>query len=116
MDGIDRHPHHRGERYQESHDFCPFWIDVVFAERHRVVGYDVVDENTAHYQGGEDQPTPVPELEWPEANHVLDVVHKLASSIEPGHGHRLEEADPQERHAGGRVEVHDLEQVHSALG
>ena len=38
------------------------------------------------------------------------------SAEEPADGDGLEEADPEERHPRGRVEVHQLEEIHSALG
>ena len=38
------------------------------------------------------------------------------SAEEPADGEGLEEADPEERHPRGRVEVHQLEEIHSALG
>ena len=38
------------------------------------------------------------------------------SAEEPADGDGLEEADPEERHPRGRVEVHQLEEVDPALG
>ena len=60
-------------------------------------------------------PAQEPEHARLSSGHLLHAVAELLRSKEPADGDRLEEADPQEGHAGGRVEVHQLEQVDSAL-
>ena len=71
------------------------------------------NEATTHHHddGCEGDPAEVPEVVWPRADHLLDVAGELVGAVEPRHGDRLEEADPEQRHPGRRVEVHNLEQL-----
>lgn len=50
-----------------------------------------------------------------DSHHLLDAVAELVGPEHPGNGDGLEETDPEERHAAGRVVVHELENVDSAL-
>ena len=49
--------------------------------------------------------------------HNNDIVHlsEPGRPKNPGQGDRLPEADPEQGHATGRVEVHQLENVHTSL-
>ena len=69
----------------------------------------------AHEEGSKNLPAENPKDWGFSSNHALDVFCKLASPVEPWDGDRLEEANPQKRQSGSRVEVHQLENVHSSL-
>ena len=47
---------------------------------------------------------------------MVDVVVDLVGSVDPADGDGLEEGAPEERHSAGTVEVHELEEVHPAVG
>ena len=54
-------------------------------------------------------PAQVPEHVRLVSGHLLDAITEAAGSEEPADGDGLEEADPQQAHPGGRIEVHQLE-------
>ena len=60
-------------------------------------------------------PAEVPELVGLVPGHLLDAVAEPLRAEEPPDGDRLEETDPEQAHAGGRVEVHQLEEVCASL-
>ena len=68
-----------------------------------------------HDGGREELPAEVPELGGLPAGHLLDAVAEPLGAEEPADGDRLEEADPEKGHAGGRVEVHQVEEEHATL-
>ena len=47
--------------------------------------------------------------------HLMDSITKPLRSKHPGQCHSLPEADPEERHSTGGVEIHQLEHVDSTL-
>ena len=49
------------------------------------------------------------------SRHLLHAVTEPLSPEDPAYGHRLEEANPEQRHPGATVEVHQLEGVDTAL-
>jgi hypothetical protein len=68
-----------------------------------------------HDSGRKVDPADGPELARSEIHHLLDAVAKALSAKEPGYRDGLEEAHPQQGNSTGRVEVHELENVGSAL-
>ena len=65
----------------------------------RCVGNTVKYEDAAHHHWSEVLPAEVPEHVGPVPGHLLHAVAEALRSKDPAYGHRLEEADPEERHA-----------------
>merc|ERR1719317_661243 len=70
-----------------------------------------------HDGGGDDLPSPLPEESWVgiEPQHELHVLQEPVSPIDPRHDGHLGAAEDEGR-VGGRVVVHQLQDVHPTLG
>ena len=79
------------------------------------VGNTVEDKDSRHDERCKVFPAEIPELAGPVPRHLLHTVTEPLRPEDPADGHRLEEADPEERHPRAAVEVHQLEGVDAAL-
>ena len=78
--------------------------------------WDAVEhKDSPHDERSKVFPAEIPELVGSVARHLLHTVTEPLSPEDPANGHRLEEADPEQRHARAAVEVHQLEGVDAAL-
>ena len=75
----------------------------------------VEDKDSTHDHWSKVFPAEIPELVGSVARHLLHTVTEPPGPKDPAYGHRLEEADPEQRHARAAVEVHQLEDVDAAL-
>ena len=115
VDGISGDPDHAGQGHAEAHPLGPLGVFVVVAVCDRGVGDDVEDEDKDHDSRGEVFPAEIPELVGFVSGHLLNAVAEPLRSEHPADGDSLEEANPEERHAGAGVEVHQLEHIDSTL-
>ena len=73
--------------------------------------------DTHHHEcGGEQHPADEPVVADPVPDHLLDAAVQPPRPEHPADGDGLEEDAPQQRHAAGRVEVHQLEDVDAVPG
>ena len=79
------------------------------------VGDTVEYEDSTHDEGSKVFPAKIPELAGLVSCHLLHTLTESLSPEDPANGHRLEETNPEERHARAAVEVHQLEGVNAAL-
>ena len=79
------------------------------------VGDAVEDKDSPHDERSKVFPVEIPELAGSVARHLLHTVTEPLRPEDPADGHRLEEADPEQRHARAAVEVHQLEGVDATL-
>lgn len=74
-----------------------------------------IHDTNHHGSWGKEDPTEVPEAVWPYSHHLVHTFDELVSSEDPWDGDGLEEADPEQAHSWGWVEVHQLEDVRPSL-
>ena len=74
VDGVTRHPDHRGEGHQEPQGLRPAGIHVVVAIGDGAVGDAVEDEHRKHDERGEVLPAEIPEDVWLVSRHLLNAV------------------------------------------
>lgn len=60
-------------------------------------------------------PAKKPEQSWLVSSHLFYTVAKSVGSKKPTDGNCLEEANPQQRHSAGWIEVHKLEEIDTTL-
>ena len=68
-----------------------------------------------HDEGSEEHPTVVEDERRSVAGHLLDALAEAIAAEHPIDGDGLEHHQEQHGHAAGRVVVHQVEQVHTAL-
>lgn len=68
-----------------------------------------------HNHWRQHHPAYVPKFIHSYAHHLVNAVAELLRPEDPRYGDRLEEANPENRHAARRVEVHQLKYVDSSL-
>lgn len=75
----------------------------------------VENEDGNHDSGCKVFPAQIPEFSRSSSGHLFNSVAEAISTEKPADGNGLKEANPEQRKARTRVEIHQLEQIHSAL-
>ena len=115
VERIARDPGHAGQRDQEAKRLPPVRV-LVSPHSDRAVPDKVEHKDEQHEGRGQADPADQPVGREPVANHLFHTVVKVIRSEHPADGHSLEEDAPEQRESTGRVEVHQLENVHAAVG
>ena len=114
-EGVQGDPDHAGQGQTQPEDLGPGRV-VVVAVGDGAVGHQVEDEDAGHDGGAQELPAEIEEEGRLVSGHRLDRLPEPLGSEDPGDGDGLPEADPEQGHPAGRVEVHQLEDEDPALG
>lgn len=88
--------------------FFSWWNSIFKCKSESAVSY-------RHDAGSEDGPANGPEFTQTDAHHFVNAVRESLRAEYPRYRNCLKEADEEQTHSAGRVEVHQLEYVRSAL-